>query len=110
MRTNSNCPVRGVTKRTDRAKRKVGMGGGEGLAVEALPVSRLLAVEIAAIPAGVADPGLDGLHRFCFIGHQRGFHYRCDDEHEGNPSNGGPNHEKWSFHSVVFLLQTSKKV
>src|SRR5439155_4482241 len=81
----------------------------KGLAVESLTVCCLFAVEVTAIPTSIADPSLDGLYRFCFVGHQRGFHYRRDEEHERYPSNGGPDHEEWSFHSVVFLLQVPKK-
>src|SRR5262249_7818421 len=37
-------------------------------------------------------------------------HRGRDQEHKWHPPNCSPDHKEWSFHSVVFLLQTSKKV
>src|SRR5262249_1919617 len=95
----------GVDQADDGPKGKVGVGGGQRFAVEALGIGCLAAVELSAVPAGVAYPGLDWLNWLALIGRKGCFHHRGDKEHEGYPANGCPDHEEWSSHSVVFLLQ-----
>src|SRR5579864_1783578 len=99
----------GIDQPNDRPEGKVGVGSREGLGVKALPVGRLAAVEFGSIPAGIADPSLNRLGRFSLIGYERCFHHWCDKEHQWHPAYCSPNHEEWLFHSVVFLLQFTKK-
>ncbi len=54
-------PVPGVHNPDDGPKRQVWMRGGQRLAVEALAVGGLLAIESWPIPTGIADPSLDRL-------------------------------------------------
>ena len=103
-------PGTGVDQADDRAEGKVRVGRGEGLAVEPLTVGRLTAIKFGTIPAGVANPSLNRLGRFSLIGYERCFHHWCDEEHQWHPAYCSPDHEEWSFHGVVFLLQTSRKV
>src|SRR5215472_3186459 len=98
-----------VDQPDDGAERKVGVGRGQRLRVKMLSVGSLAAVKFRSIPAGIANPGLDGFRRFCLVSHQRRFHHRGDEEHERYPPQGGPDHEERSSHSVVFLLQLPKK-
>src|SRR5437879_5896092 len=57
----------------------------------------------------VADPGSVGLRRITQIRHQRRFHRRSDDEHQGNPTECSPNNEESVSHSVFFVLQLPRK-
>ena len=100
----------GVDDANDGPERENGVSRGEGLGVEALAISGLLTVELRTIPAGIAYPSLDRLGGVATMGHERGFHRRCDEEHKGNPSESSPDNKEWSSHSVFFMLQTSKKV
>src|SRR5712672_1841599 len=99
-----------VDQAHDRTERKVGVGGGEGLAIKSLAVGRLAAVKFASIPAGIANPSLNRLGRFSLIGYERSFHHRRNEEHQWNPSNCSPDHEKWFFHKCCFYTTTSRKV
>src|SRR4029077_12766554 len=40
---------------------------------------------------------------------ERSLHHGRDKEHQRHPTDSSPSHEKWSSHSVLFLLQTLKK-
>ena len=60
---NLKFSVVGVDDADPGTKWQVGMRCAQTLAVEPLPVCRLLAVELRSLPAGIADPDLDGFHR-----------------------------------------------
>src|SRR5256886_2398182 len=93
-----------------RTEWQVWMRCGQCLAIESLAVCGLLAVEAWSVPAGVAYPSLDRLCWLAQMRNQGSFHGGRDKEHQWHPANCSPNHEEWFFHSVVFLLQTSRKV
>src|SRR5258705_11547763 len=66
----------GVNQADDGAKGKVWMRGRQGLAVKLLPVGRLAAIKLCAIPAGIANPSLNRLGGVCFLSEHTWFHPR----------------------------------
>src|SRR6267142_4642700 len=102
--------IPGVHDAHDRPKGKVRVGSRQCFTVESLAVGSLLPVKVRSIPAGVANPGLDGPNRLTQVSNKRSFHSGRNEKHQWHPSNCSPDHKEWSFHSVVFLLQTSRKV
>src|SRR5882724_1440422 len=103
-------PGAGVDQAHDRTKGKVGVSGGEGLAIKSLAVGRLAAVKFGSVPVGIANPSLNRLGRFSLIGYEGSFHHWCNEEHQWNPSNCSPDHEEWLFHKCCFYATTSRKV
>src|SRR5271168_3154178 len=63
-------PVPGIDHPDERTKGQVRVRGCQGLAVKPLPVRCLPAVELLAVPAGVANPCLDRLHRLIEVSHE----------------------------------------
>src|SRR5260370_3948814 len=102
--------VAGVDHADDGAKGKVGVCGRKGFGVEALAIGGLAAIKPGAIPTGIAYPGLDRLHGLIQVGDEGCFHALSEQEHEENPSQCSPAHEKSMSHSVFFVLLGSRKV
>src|SRR5882724_10287074 len=100
-------PVAGVHHADEGPKRKVRMRRCEGFTVERLTIRGLATVKARAVPAGIAYPCLNRLHRLIQMRHQRGLHRRSDEEHERNPTECSPDHEKSMSHSVFFVLHKS---
>src|SRR6516164_2478082 len=91
------------------AKWQVRMSRSQRLGVKGLPVRGALAIKVGTIPAGIADPHLDGLDWLTAVGHKRCFDTGCNQEHQRHPTDCSPSHEEWSSHSVFIPLQIIKK-
>src|SRR5882762_5138689 len=90
----------GVHHADQGPKRKVRMRGRQGFTVEGLTIRGLATVKARAVPAGIAHPGLNRLHRLVQMRHKGGLHRRSDEEHKRNPAERSPDHEKSMSHSV----------
>jgi hypothetical protein len=102
--------VPGVNYPDYGAKGKVRVCRREGFAVEALAIGGFAPIEPGAVPARIAHPGLDWLHGLIQMRYEGCFHPRCNEEHQENPPQCSPAHEKSMSHSVIFVLLRSRKV
>src|SRR5712664_1128594 len=103
-------PGPGVHHADEGPKRQVGVRRRQGFTVEHLTISGLSTVKAGAIPTGIAPPSLNRLHRLIQMRNKGRLHRRSDEEHERNPTQRSPDHEKSMSHSVFFVLRKSQKV
>jgi hypothetical protein len=93
----------------DGSERKRRMSRSQGFGVELLPVGGLAAVKVLAIPAGVADPSLDGLDRLVGAGDQGGVDRSGRQKHNRHPKKAGPEESQRALHSVSFMQHHTEK-
>src|SRR5204862_8223511 len=71
-------PGTGVDQADDGSEGEIRVGCGQRLAVKLFAIGGFAAVKFGSIPAGVADPSLYRLDRFCLVGYERCFHHWCE--------------------------------
>src|SRR5437868_8228015 len=103
-------PGTGVDQANDGSKGEIRVGCGQRLAVKFFAIGGFAAVEFGSIPAGVANPSLNRLGGFCFVGYEGCFHHWCDEEHQWHPAYCSPDHEQWFFHKCCFFTTTYRKL